>query len=63
MSSDHPRLPQSPELEGVLAGLPLLEADELDSAVLSLLVAVHGTAVLRSLFRIIKVHDHARNFS
>ena len=46
-SSDHPRLLQSPKLEGVLAGLALLEADELQPAVLILLVAIYGTVQAR----------------
>ena len=45
-SSDHnPRLLPSPELEGVLAGLPLLEAEELHPALRLLLVAINRTAV------------------
>ena len=56
-SSDHnPRLLQSPELEGVLAGLPLLEAEELHPALRLLLVAVHGTVEIyltkRNAFKI-----------
>ena len=56
-SSDHPpRLPQSPELEGVLAGLPLLEAEELHPAVPLLLVAVHGTVVFKITYKNLEEH-------